>query len=85
MGESLPYTRGASGIGWTHASRDIVAACQEMAAGHLAPRDYLASLRRPLQFAAFAADDPLPGVLDVALSLARFVTHRLPAALRRSA
>jgi predicted ATP-grasp superfamily ATP-dependent carboligase len=66
-----------------HASRDIVAAYQEMAAGHLAPRDYLASLRRPLQFAAFAADDPLPGVLDVPLSLARFVTHRLPAALRR--
>ena len=83
MGESLPHMRGAPGVGWMHASRDIVAACQEMAAGDLAPRDYLASLRRPLQFAAFAADDPLPGMLDVPLSLARFVTHRLPAALRR--
>ena len=84
MGEAVPSARGAPGVGWTHASRDIVAACQEMAAGYLAPRDYLASLRQPLQFAAFAADDPLPGVLDVPLSLARFLTHRLPAALRLS-
>ena len=61
-----------------------MAACQEMAAGYLAPRDYLASLRQPLQFAAFATDDPWPGVLDVPLSLGRFLTHRLPAALRLS-
>ena len=84
MGESLPHMRGAPGVGWMHASRDIVAAYQEMAAGHLAPRDYLASLRRPLQFAAFAADDPLPGMLDVPLSLARLFTKRMPAALHRS-
>src|SRR5262249_15306293 len=84
MGETLPTAHGAPGVAWTHASRDIVAACQEMAAGHLASRDYLASLRGPLQFAAFAADDPLPGVLDVPLSLGRFFTRRLPAALRRS-
>jgi predicted ATP-grasp superfamily ATP-dependent carboligase len=83
MGETLPGARGAPGVGWMHASRDVVAACQEMAAGHLAPRDYLASLRGPLQFAAFAADDPLPGVLDVPLALSRLFTKRLPAALRR--
>ena len=84
MGEALPSARGAPGVAWMHASRDIVAACLEMAAGHLAPRDYLASLRSPLQFAAFAADDPLPGALDVPFALARFLTRRLPAALRRS-
>jgi len=84
MGEAVPSVRGLAGVGWTHASRDIVAACQEMALGYLRPRDYLASLRRPMQFAAFAADDPLPGVLDVPLSLGRFLTHRLPAALRLS-
>jgi len=83
MGEALPGARGAPGVGWMHASRDIVAACQEMAAGHLAPRDYLSSLRGPLQFAAFAADDPLPGMIDVPLSLARVFTKRMPAALRR--
>jgi predicted ATP-grasp superfamily ATP-dependent carboligase len=60
-----------------------VAACQEITAGHLSPRDYLASFRRPLEFAAFAADDPLPGVLDAPLVLSRFFTRRLPAALRR--
>jgi D-aspartate ligase len=84
MGEAVPAARGAPGVGWTHASRDIVAACQEMALGYLAPHDYLASRRQPLQYAAFAADDPLPGVLDVPLSLGRFLTHRLPAALRLS-
>jgi D-aspartate ligase len=83
MGENIPTVRGAAGVGWMHASRDLVAGCQEMAAGHLKPRDYFASLRGPLQFAAFAADDLLPGVLDVPLSLARFFTRRLPAALRR--
>jgi D-aspartate ligase len=82
MGEAVPSARGAAGVGWIHASRDVVAACQEMAAGYLAPRDYLASLRRPLQFAAFAADDPLPGALDVPLSLARFFIRRMPALLR---
>jgi D-aspartate ligase len=85
LGETLAPARGAPGVAWMHASRDIVAACQEMAAGYLAPRDYRASLRAPVQFAAFAADDPLPGVLDVPLSLGRFLTHRLPAALHLSA
>jgi len=84
MGEAPASARGAPGVGWMHVSRDVVAACQEMAAGHLAPRDYLASWRGPLQVAAFAADDPLPGILDVPLALARFFTKRLPAALRLS-
>jgi D-aspartate ligase len=83
MGETLPDTRAAPGVGWMHTSRDIVAACQEMAGGHLAPRGYLASFHGPLEFAAFAADDPLPGVLDVPLALSRLFTKRLPAALRR--
>jgi D-aspartate ligase len=85
MGETVPHTRGRPGVGWTHLSKDFVAACQEMAAGHLALRDYLASFRLPLEFAAFAANDPLPGVLDIPLMLRRLLTHRLPAALRRIA
>jgi D-aspartate ligase len=85
MGETLPYTRGWPGVGWMHLSRDFVAACQEMAAGRLTPRDYLASFRIPLEFAAFTPNDPLPGVLDVPLMLLRLLTHRLPAALRRIA
>jgi predicted ATP-grasp superfamily ATP-dependent carboligase len=83
MGEALPSAHATSGVGWMHASRDIVAAGQEMAAGYLAPRDYPASWRGPLQFAAFATDDPLPGMLDVPLALSRLFTKRLPAALRR--
>jgi D-aspartate ligase len=83
MGESLPTLHGLPGVGWMHVSRDAVAACQEMAAGYLGPREYLAVFRRPLEFAAFAADDPLPGVLDLPLALSRAFTRRLPAALRR--
>lgn len=82
MGESVAPARGRPGVGWMHGSRDLVAACQEMAAGHLALRDYLASFRKPIEFAAFAADDPLPGVLDLPLVLARLFTRRLPARLR---
>ena len=84
MGESLPTSHGRPGAGWMHVSRDIVAACQEMAAGYLRPREYLASFRGPLAFAAFAADDPLPGALDLPLALSRVFTRRLPAALRRN-
>jgi D-aspartate ligase len=83
MGETLPPARGRAGAGWMHLSRDVVAACQEMAAGHLTLKDYLGSFRGPLEFAAFAADDPLPGVLDLPLVLTRLLTRRLPAALRR--
>ena len=52
-----------------------------MAAGYLPWRDYLASLRGPLQFAAFAADDPVPGMIDLPLALWRLFTKRLPARL----
>jgi predicted ATP-grasp superfamily ATP-dependent carboligase len=85
MGEALPCTRGRPGAGWMHLSRDFVAACQEMAGGDLALKDYLAAFRAPLEFAAFAADDPLPAVLDLPLVLSRLLTRRLPAALRRIA
>ncbi|HYS49801.1 MAG TPA: ATP-grasp domain-containing protein [Xanthobacteraceae bacterium] len=83
LGETVPPARGRPGAAWMHASRDVVAACQEMAAGHLSPKDYLASLRAPIEFAAFAADDPLPGMLDLPLVLARFLRRRLPDSLRR--
>jgi D-aspartate ligase len=83
MGEMLPVTRGRAGAGWMHFSRDFVAACREMVGGHLAAKDYVASFRRPLEFAAFAADDPLPGLLDLPLVATRVLTRRLPAALRR--
>jgi hypothetical protein len=40
-------------------------------------RDYLASWRRPLTFAAFAWDDPLPGVVDLVVTTYRRAVRRL--------
>jgi predicted ATP-grasp superfamily ATP-dependent carboligase len=82
MGDSVAPVRGQPGVAWMHASRDVMAACQSIAAGHLSLREYVTSLRQPVEFAAFAADDPLPGVLDLPLSLARFLVRRLPDRLR---
>lgn len=48
-----------------HASRDIVAASQEMTAGSLRFREYLAGFRQPLCFANFALDDPMPAFAEL--------------------
>jgi D-aspartate ligase len=54
-----------------------------MALGILSPVSYVKSLRRPLRFAAFAADDPLPGIVDLPLALSRVLARRLPTMARR--
>ncbi len=82
LGEKLPRLRGRPGAAWMHASRDIVAACQEMRAGTLSPASYLKSLRGPLEFAAFAMDDPVPGIVDLPLVLSHLITQRLPVMAR---
>jgi predicted ATP-grasp superfamily ATP-dependent carboligase len=48
-------------------STDVPAAVQEMLRGRLDVPAYLQSFRGPVQFALMAADDPLPGVLDLPL------------------
>jgi D-aspartate ligase len=74
-GQPVARARGLAGVRWTHASRDIVSAVQQMVSGALAPRDYWAS-PRSTTFAAFAADDPLPGVLDLPVLAARVLQRR---------
>lgn len=78
VGEGVVPARGRPGATWMHASRDFVAACQEMAVGRTTLAAYLKTFRRPLVFAAFAGDDPLPGLMDLPLLAARLVTRRLP-------
>jgi len=48
-----------------HASHDIVAAYREIKRGTLTPGGYLKSLWQPLAFAAFALDDPMPGLVEL--------------------
>lgn len=70
-GEKFVPVRGRAGAAWMHASRDVIAAVQEMCAGTLSPFAYLQSLCAPMTFAAFAPDDPLPGLVDFPLTLQR--------------
>jgi predicted ATP-grasp superfamily ATP-dependent carboligase len=74
-----------TGVAWMHASRDIVAACQEMRHGLLSFGDYITSLRKRTTFAAFANDDALPGVIDMPLVGWRLLQRRLAAAFRSQA
>jgi hypothetical protein len=55
---------------------DLAAVAGEVTAGRLSPRAYLRSLRRPLEFAVFARDDPLPALVGPLLT-ARLVAGRL--------
>jgi predicted ATP-grasp superfamily ATP-dependent carboligase len=62
-GEPVPELRGRPGVRWVRMSTDLAAAATEMRRGRLSLGAYLRSLKRPLEFAAFAADDPLPSLL----------------------
>jgi D-aspartate ligase len=77
-GEAVAPLRPTRDIAWLHASRDLVAAGHEMLRGRLTLAAWLRSLARPLTFAAFALDDPLPGLVELPLALGRTLTHRLP-------
>jgi predicted ATP-grasp superfamily ATP-dependent carboligase len=55
------------GVGWMRMLFDVPAAAAALRAGQLTVRGYLRSFRRPLAHAIFAADDPVPGLLDTVL------------------
>jgi predicted ATP-grasp superfamily ATP-dependent carboligase len=76
-GESAPIARAAAKAAWTHVSRDIVAATQQIVRGALHPSEFAASLFKARRFAAFAWDDPLPAIADLPVLLARMIKRRL--------
>jgi len=82
LGETIAPVRAERPAAWVHASRDLVAAARHMLAGRLSPMAWLQGFRKPLVFAAFALDDPLPGFMELPLALWRGVTHRVPILLR---
>jgi predicted ATP-grasp superfamily ATP-dependent carboligase len=63
----VPERTGDAGVRWMRLSTDLPAAIHEMLRGRLALGAYLRSFRGPIQFALMAADDPLPGLLDLPL------------------
>ena len=69
LGQPVSPCRGRPGVAWMHASRDMVAAYQEIMSGSLTVGDYLASFRKPLTFASFALDDPMPAIVELPVAI----------------
>jgi D-aspartate ligase len=67
VGEPVPEQTGRIGVRWVRMTTDVPAAIHEMLRGRLSLETYLRSLRGPLEFALMAADDPLPGLMDLPL------------------
>jgi D-aspartate ligase len=63
----VPEVHGRPGVGWMRMLTDLPAAIEATRHGRLSAWGYLKSFQRPLAHATFAADDPLPGLLDPAL------------------
>jgi len=51
---------------------DLPVAMMEIARRRLSPLDYLQSLRKPIESAVFATDDPLPGILEMPMLIQLF-------------
>jgi predicted ATP-grasp superfamily ATP-dependent carboligase len=67
VGRPVREQTARAGARWVRMSTDLPAAIHEMLRGRLNLRAYFQSLRRPIEFALMAADDPLPGLLDLPL------------------
>jgi len=65
QGMTVMERRAPAGVHWVRMSTDIPSALQEMMRGRLNLFSYLRSFGSPLQFAVVAADDPLPGLMDL--------------------
>jgi predicted ATP-grasp superfamily ATP-dependent carboligase len=59
-GRDVPAIVAAPGERWVRVAPDFLAALEEMRRGRLSPREYVASLRGPVEFAVMAPDDPVP-------------------------
>ena len=66
-GQAVPEVKGRPGVRWVRMSTDLPTALREIAAGRLSLVHYLRSLGGPIEFAVFAYDDPLPGLLELPL------------------
>ncbi len=64
-GDPISATRARSGVRWIRFATDIPSAMLAIRSGGLTPRGYLRSFQRPLEFAIFATDDPLPALVEV--------------------
>jgi D-aspartate ligase len=78
LGKAVEPAQARTGHAWVYLSRDIVVATQLVFRGDLKAGEYVKTLRQKLSFAAFAWDDPLPGILELPLTLWRIVARTVP-------
>lgn len=76
-GQSVQSVRATPGRAWAYASRDLLAGFQLMARRQLSLSAYCRSWRQAVTFAAIAADDPLPGLIDLPLAVIRVLRRRI--------
>lgn len=84
QGMPVAEQQAPAGVRWVRMSTDVPAAFQEILRGRLNLFSYLRSLRGPLQFALVAADDPLPGLMDLPIFAFKHI-YNTYASLRKSA
>jgi D-aspartate ligase len=66
-GESIPQLKTEPGVRWIKMVTDLPAAFEQLRRGRLSPGTYLRSFRRPLEFAVFTRDDPMPALAEIPL------------------
>jgi D-aspartate ligase len=66
-GRAVAEAHARPGVRWVWLLSDLPAAAGEIARRRLSVAAYLASLRRPLELAIEASDDPLPALLEIPL------------------
>ena len=67
IGDPIPQQHGRPGMRWVWMTIDLPIALREILLGRLSLGAYLNSLRRPIESAIFASDDPWPGLLELPL------------------
>jgi predicted ATP-grasp superfamily ATP-dependent carboligase len=81
-GELPEEARARPGVRWVRMATDVLAASTEIRRGSLSLGAYLRSIRPPVQFAVFAADDPRP-LMAAVPSLFSRMARRAPTLLGR--
>jgi predicted ATP-grasp superfamily ATP-dependent carboligase len=81
----VPAMAARPGVGWMFMVRDIVVALQLALAGKLDFGAYLQSALRTRTFASFSWRDPMPGLLELPLTLARIISRARPQRRKRAA
>jgi predicted ATP-grasp superfamily ATP-dependent carboligase len=67
MGEPVNPCRGRAGVNWVRLVTDVPTGIVEMFGGRLGWREYFRSLRSVDEEAVFKREDPLPGLVELAL------------------